>query len=249
MNVHQLTNVAGIVAGVAPGTAIAALDVFTATGGRDTDIIAAINWSIQNKSVYNIVAMNLSLGSSSRNSSTCSNSVYSTPFTQARAAGIVPVVASGNDGYTNGIAEPACATGAVSVGAVYDSNVGSRAWSVCTDSSTAADKVTCFSNSANILTLLAPGSLIEAAGIQQSGTSQATPHVAGAVAVLRALFPTDTVEQTVARMTSSGVSVTDTRNGIIKPRLNLAAATNTIITPPANDNFTSRLAVGGTLIS
>ena len=32
--------------------------------------------------------------------------------------------------------------------------------------------------------VLAPGALITAAGITQAGTSQATPHVAGAVAVL-----------------------------------------------------------------
>jgi subtilisin family serine protease len=40
------TNVAGIVVGVAPGARIAALDVFTGDGARDSDILAAGNWCI-----------------------------------------------------------------------------------------------------------------------------------------------------------------------------------------------------------
>ncbi len=243
------TNVAGIVAGVAPGTQIAALDVFQGASGFDSDIIAAINWSIQNKTIYNIVAMNLSLGSSINNASICANNIYATAFAHAREAGIVPVVASGNDGYSNGIAEPACAPGAVSVGAVYDSDIGFAGWSSCSDNITAIDRVTCFSNSANFLTILAPGSGITAAGITQSGTSQATPHVAGAVAVLRSQFPADSVDQTVSRMTSTGVPITDPKNGITKPRLNLLAATGTTISRPANDNLVNSKAVGGAAIA
>jgi subtilisin family serine protease len=110
------------------------------------------------------------------------------------------------------------------VGAVYDANVGRRAWTACTDDTTAADKVTCFSNSASFLTMLAPGALITAAGSTYGGTSQAAPHVAGAAAVLRAAFPGETLNQTVNRMTANGIQVTDQRNGIQKPRLNLLAA-------------------------
>lgn len=103
---------------------------------------------------------------------------------------------------------------------------------LCTDATTAADKVTCFSNSATFLDLLAPGALITAAGITQAGTSQAAPHVAGAIAVLRAAFTAETPDQIVARLTGNGVSVTDARNGIVTPRLQLLEAAR-----PLTDDF------------
>lgn len=228
------TNVSGIVAGVAAKTKIAGIDVFTGGGAYDADIIAGLNWALNNATALNIKAVNMSLGSSIRNTSTCTNS-YTTVFANLRNAGIAPVVASGNDNYTNGVATPACTAGAIAVGAVYDTNVGGLTWgkrpNQCTDSTTYADKVTCFSNShSTLLTLLAPGALITAAGITQGGTSQAAPHVAGAIAVLRAAnaSPNDTVTQTVNRLISTGTPVTDTRNGVVKPRIDLLAAVSAL---------------------
>ncbi len=221
------TNVAGIVLGVAPGTKIVALDVFKPTGlASGSDIFDAMNWVIANKNTYNLVAMNLSLGSGQLTSPVTSGS-YTVVVNQARAAGILIVAAAGNDGYTDALGSPAAYSGVVSVGAVFDSQMGQYRWNQngfsCTNATTAADKVTCFSNSASFLTLLAPGTWISAAGVTMSGTSQAAPHVAGAVAVLRAAFPNETLNQIVARLTN-GVMVTDSRNGITKPRLNLQMA-------------------------
>ncbi len=220
------TNVAGIVLGVAPGARIAALDVFFRDSGgwgaSSGDIIAAMNWSIANRAAYNIVAMNMSLGDRSSNATTCA-SWATTPIANARAAGIATVIASGNDNHKNGISGPACAAGAISVGAVYDSNRGFQGWSVCVDATTRADQATCFSNSAAILSMLAPGSSILAAGIPMSGTSQATPHAAGAVAVMRANFPGETFDAAVSRLVSTGTPVTDV-NGITKARIDILNA-------------------------
>lgn len=234
------TNVSGIIAGVAPGAHLAVLDVFNADGTSTDDLIlAGINWAIANQATYNIVAINMSLGNGINYNDPC-NGKYNKPVNNARAAGIIPVASAGNEGYTNGIASPACTPGVVSVGAVYDANVGSRSWSLpgnssCTDTTTAADKVTCFSDSAYFLTLLAPGSLITAAGSTYSGTSQAAPHVAGAIAVLHSAFPLETVDQTITRLTANGVSVTDPRNGIVTPRLNLFTAISAPGSSPAAD--------------
>jgi uncharacterized repeat protein (TIGR01451 family) len=240
-------NVAAIVLGVAPSSKIAALNVFDNTGGAlVSDIISAINWAITNRTTFNIVAINLSLGGPTKFTTPCTNLTdwSVTPIANAKNAGISVTVASGNASFTDGISSPACAPAAISVGAVYDSNVGPVTWATtpnCTDNVTSADKVTCFSNSANYLTMLAPGAFINAAGFNFGGTSQASPHVAGAVAVLRSAFPNETLNQTQSRLTSTGVPILDARNNITKPRLNLLAAT-----APVNDLFINRTNLSGT---
>ncbi|MEW6486270.1 MAG: PKD domain-containing protein, partial [Pseudomonadota bacterium] len=198
-------------------------------------IINAINWCIDNQSTYNIVGINMSLGGGSY-TSPCAGSEFATPVANAKVAGILSSIASGNDAYKNRISSPACVPEAVSVGAVYDANVGKITWSSCTDYTTAADKVTCFSNSAYFLTMLAPGAIISAAGVTMGGTSQAAPHIAGSIAVLKGSggYPSETPDETVARMTSTGVQITDPWNGITKPRIDLLAAAGSETPPVAN---------------
>lgn len=234
------SNVSATALAVGPGARIAMLDVFSGTSASGADVLAGIDWAIANRSAYNIAAINLSLGDGVNYTSSCPYAGYAAAVADAQAAGISVVAASGNEARTSGMSAPACTPGAISVGAVYDANLGAKAWTSCTDATTAADKVACFSNSASFLTLLAPGSSITAGGYVASGTSQASPHVAGAVAVLRDAFPADTLEQTLARMTDTGVAITDARNGIVKPRLNLLAAAR-----PANNAFADRITLSG----
>ncbi|HME42714.1 MAG TPA: S8 family serine peptidase [Syntrophorhabdales bacterium] len=231
------TNVAGIVVAVAPDAKVAAVHVFN-TDGTSTDalVIDGIDWAISNKSAYNIVAINMSLGDGSDNTSPCSNrytNPFVTPVSNARGAGILPVAASGNNGYTSGIGSPACTPGIISVGAVYDADIGGVSYGFCTDSTTAADQVTCFSNSAYFLTMLAPGAAITAGGYTDSGTSQATPHVAGAVAVLRSAYPSETLDSTTTRLTATGRPITDPRNNVTTPRVDVYAVLELALAPVA----------------
>jgi subtilisin family serine protease len=217
------TNVSGIVLAMAPAAKIVALDVFDGDYAYTSAILSAINWCVQNKAKYNIVSINMSLGGGLF-SSACASDPFAPTVATARAAGILSAIASGNSGSSTSISSPACVPAAVSVGAVYSGNVGAFNTGVCNDATTAADKVACFSNSASFLTVLAPGVGISAAGITMSGTSQATPHVAGAIAVLAAAQPSSGPDAIVARLTTSKTMVTDKRNNVTKPRLDLAAA-------------------------
>ena len=239
------TNVAGIVAGVAPGSKIASFNALPGGSGTDSTVIAGINWGIAKKITYGITTINMSLGDSVNYTTPCSSSLtnpYVSPIANARSVGILAVASSGNNAYIDGISSPACTPGVVSVGAVYDSAIGGWNYGTpCTDSASAADNIVCFSNSAAYLTILAPGAQVTAAGITMFGTSQASPHAAGAIAVMRAAYPADSLDQLIARLTTSGVSVTDSRNGFTLPRLNLQAA----VSPPANDLFTDRAIING----
>ena len=239
------TKVSTVALSVAPGARIAALGVFTGGASNSSDVIEAINWTIANRAAYNIVGINLSLGDSINHTDTCAGNVLATPVNSARNAGMAVVAATGNDAFTSGIAAPACVSAAVAVGAVYSANWGGLAWSGCTDASTAADQITCFSNSGAQLDLLAPGALFSFNGSNSGGTSFASPMVAGAVAVLKAQFPGETVSQIEARLLNNGALLTDPRNGVARRRLDLLAAQGA----PVNDNFASRITLAGNSVT
>jgi len=217
------TNVAGIVLSVAPQTKLIGLDVFEQSGALTSTILKGLDWVLAHQADYNIVAVNLSLGGGLF-SSACAVTPFEPALVQLRAAGILPVVASGNEASKKSIASPACSPSAISVGAVYPPNVPAIRTGICSDTTAPADKVACFSNSASMLTMLAPGVAITASGLTMSGTSQAAPHVAGAIAVLAGAFPNDTLAIRTTRLLMTKTTVTDTRNNLKKPRLDLQYA-------------------------
>jgi hypothetical protein len=122
------------------------------------------------------------------------------------------VIAAGNNGATNGISAPGCISSAISVG-----------------STTKSDTISSFSNSASFLSVLAPGSSILSSvpggGFAVfSGTSMATPHVAGAWAIVKQKSPQASVATVLDALVTTGALLTDPRNGITKPRIDVAGA-------------------------
>ena len=247
------TRTAGIVLAVAGDVDIVGLDVFPNNSNPSTPssvVIQALQWVALNAADFNIVAVNLSLGGGLF-AGVCDNlstGYNASDFTTLRDLGVVPVVASGNDGAKALMASPACLSNTVSVGAVSDTTDTIAGFNYVFDS------VDWYSNGDATLDLLAPGSWIGMAGVlgDAQGTSFAAPHVAGAVALSRANdgFPGDTVQQTIDRLVNTGDLVTDPANGRQTPRINLARLFDLIADPEITSPLTGdTLASGSVTVS
>jgi subtilisin family serine protease len=233
------THVSGIITsngaigsvGVAPDARIRAYKVMDSTGsGWSSDWLAAIDHMLLNYPSTDIVNMSLGAGPVGPTGS-CDEILppITSAFVSARASGMSMFVASGNEVSKTATAYPACLSMANSVGAVYDAELGGIAWSQCADPTTVADQVTCFSNSDSSLDFLAPGAMIESAWpggdvLIAGGTSMAAPHAVGVAALMLDNDPTLTPEDVEFCLDASGVPVTDTANGITRPRLDALAA-------------------------
>jgi Ca2+-binding RTX toxin-like protein/20S proteasome alpha/beta subunit len=188
-----------IYTGMAPGVNIIALKVLSDSGsGATSDIAEGLNWVVANQATYNIVAVNMSLGYSGYNVNTPTASVFASQFASLVAEGTAVVVASGNNYYSYqspGVSMPADDPNAWSIGAVWDRNAGNNYYwsSGAIDYTTGADHIISFSQrSPTMTTIFAPGGQITGANYNgglstYSGTSQATPHIAGLVADMQEL--------------------------------------------------------------
>ncbi|MFD2117528.1 S8 family serine peptidase [Paenibacillus yanchengensis] len=171
------THIAGIIAasnkyhgmtGVAPGALIAPVKAFDEFGSAFvSDIILAIEWCVQNR----MDIINMSFGMKKRNKALLD------AVTAAYQSGIIIVASSGNDGKRSTIDYPARYTQTIAVGATSKLR-----------------KVAPFSNRSNSIDIFAPGDKITSLWPQNSyhemsGTSMATSHVSGAIALLLALYP------------------------------------------------------------
>jgi subtilisin family serine protease len=237
------TNVTGIIAsagtiaprGIAPAANVVAIRVTDKNGAwmYASQIISALDFLIAHHPEVRVV--NISLGSSYISDLDCDDvsaemMALGAAVQTLRARGTAVFMSSGNGGRANGVTFPACVSGALAVGAVYDSNIGvlTRA-GVCKDDLTEADKVVCFSNSGPNLDFLAPGVFITSTGRgggteTRGGTSQASPHAAGAAAILFSLKPSLTVSEMEQLLRSTGTTIVDPRNGYARPRIDLYRA-------------------------
>lgn len=214
-------------AGVAPGADIIGIQVFSRVndasdcGSRPapctltyvSDQIAALEHVLTLAGSHTIAAANMSLGGG-ESSSACDDDPRQLPMVALLGAGIATVVAAGNDSYDASVAFPGCISTAVTVGA--------------TDN---ADAVAGFSNRGTLLDVFAPGSGITSAVENdgyggKNGTSMAAPHVAGAFAVLRQVYPSKTIAELLGYLQDTGVDITYSSGGesVTTPRIDLLAA-------------------------
>ncbi len=234
-------------AGVAPDVNLVALKVLDSTGsGTYASVLSALNWVVAHRTQYNIVAVNLSLGSG--NYTVNPYTYLESDFATLKADGVFIAVAAGNDYYTDssqpGLDYPAISSNVVSVGAVWDGSFGPIAWANgARDYSTAADQIVSFSERSAALSILAPGAIVTGDGlsggtITMAGTSMATPVITGAAVILHEALVDDGLSQDanetyiLSLMQSTGKTIVDANHGtdnvqhtgLTFHRINLAAA-------------------------
>jgi subtilisin family serine protease len=274
------THVAGIIGssdatypGVAPNVNFIALKVLDANGsGSFGNIQDALDWVVAHQQQYNIVAINMSLGTGNFTSNPYT--FLDNEFSELDNEGVFIAVASGNSFYSvksqQGLAYPASDAYTVSVGAVWAGNFGRVAWQDgAVDFTTAADQITSFTQRSSWLDILAPGALITSTYLHNTfqtmaGTSMATPFVAGSAVLLHQALDANgfvlpsgaTYEDYIlATMQSTGVTVVDNNDaadnvvntGLSFKRLDLAAALQAVSVPaPILSPIVNQSVKGGT---
>ncbi|MEU6604572.1 S8 family peptidase [Streptomyces shenzhenensis] len=185
---HVATTIAGSTYGVAKKANIVAVRVLDNSGsGTTAGVVAGIDWVTANHSGPSVANMSLGGGASSTLDAAVRSSI---------ASGVTYAVAAGNNGLSASSYSPARVTEAITVGAT-----------------TSSDAKASYSNYGSVLDLFAPGSSITAgwntsdtATNTISGTSMATPHVAGAAAVYLASHTSATPAQVATALVNGATS-------------------------------------------
>jgi serine protease AprX len=182
----------GFLKGVAPEADIVGVKVLGGDGsGEISGVVEGIQWAVENRQRYDIKVLNMSLGADVESS--WKDDPVCQAVEAAAAAGIVPVIAAGNSGPAGAtVGTPGNAPDAISVAAVDDRGTPWN-WD---------DRIALFSSRGptpidhlDKPDVAAPGVAIMSLKansngyVPMSGTSMASPVVAGAAALLVAAHP------------------------------------------------------------
>ncbi|WNM40431.1 S8 family peptidase [Micromonospora halotolerans] len=196
---HVAGTVGGTRYGVAKGVRLIAVKVLNCSGsGSTTGVVSGINWVTSNAVKPAVANMSLGGGVSSSIDNAVTSSVNS---------GVTYAVAAGNSSANACNSSPARAAAAITVG-----------------STTSSDARSSFSNYGSCVDIFAPGSSIvsayrtsDTASSTLSGTSMASPHVAGAAALVLGANPSYTPAQVTSYLTTNATTGKVTNPGSGSP--------------------------------
>ena len=187
---HVAGTIGGATWGVAKSVRLFAVRVLNCSGsGTTSGVISGVNWVTANHVKPAVANMSLGGGVSSSLDTAVNNSI---------SAGVTYAIAAGNSNTNAANQSPARVGAAITVG-----------------SSTSSDARSSFSNFGSVVDVFAPGSSIRSAWLTSnsatatlSGTSMASPHVAGVAARILQSSPgasPATVRNTIVNNATQGV--------------------------------------------
>ncbi|MFG1955087.1 S8 family serine peptidase [Micromonospora sp. NPDC048830] len=208
--IGALDNNVGAV-GVAPGARVWPVRVLNNVGnGRYSDIICGIDYVTAHASEIEVA--NMSLGGSGSDSACGSNrDAMHEAICRSVAAGVTYVVAAGNETDNAANHVPAAYDEVITVSALADFNGLPGGGAAATCGSDVDDTIADFSNFGADVDLIAPGVCIystwKGGGYSTiSGTSMASPHVAGGAALYKATHPTATPGAVKSALQAAGTT-------------------------------------------
>ncbi len=199
---HVAGTTAGTIYGIAKSATLIPVRVLDCSGsGSNSGVIAGLDWIVAHHISGKAAVVNMSLGGGA-------STALDTAVQNVINDGIVMVVAAGNSNVDACSTSPARATNALTVGATGQYSAGES-----------TDSRSSYSNYGPCLDIFAPGSRITSSWIGGStatntisGTSMASPHVAGVAAVLFGRYPGSTASEIASMLLTSA-----TPNVVIGP--------------------------------
>jgi subtilisin len=234
------THVAGTIAakddyngvvGVAPGARLWAVRVLDNSGrGSWSSVICGVDWVTANAGTIEVANMSLGGGGSEPSASGCSTGdALHDAICKSVAEGVTYAVAAGNSSDDASRHVPAAYDEVITVSALADFDGVSGGLGEPTCRADEDDSFANFSNYGADVDLIAPGVCINSTwkggGYNTiSGTSMASPHVAGAAALYKANNPGATPLQVKSALTSNGTNDwnnADDKDSTKEPLLNV----------------------------